>query len=64
MVDVALLAIMYVELGKQGRRELARLEAGDFFNLGFTVWVALVRVGFLMGVGGGEAATGKGRKGR
>lgn len=53
VVDVALLGTLWVVLGQQGRREVAGLEGGDWFNGGYTVWVAVIRMAFLSGVGVG-----------
>jgi hypothetical protein len=53
-VDVALLGVMYGALKQQGRLGLGMWETGDWFNAGFTIWVAVIRGAFLMGVGGGE----------
>ena len=55
-VDVALVAAMYDALKQQGRLDAAKLRSGDWFGLVFTVWVALIRLAFLLGVGGAAAA--------
>lgn len=60
-VDVSLLAIMYNVLRLQGRTEISTWHGGDWFNMLFTVWVGLIRVGFLLGVGGDEDRSGKRR---
>ncbi|KAJ8110579.1 hypothetical protein OPT61_g6618 [Boeremia exigua] len=53
-VDISLLAVLYNLLRLQGRTDVSTWHGGDWFNMLFTVWVALVRVGFLLGIGGHE----------
>lgn len=58
-VDVSLLATLYNLLRLQGRTDLSAWGGGDWFNMLFTVWVALVRVAFLMGIGGDKGVARK-----
>ncbi|KAH6639053.1 hypothetical protein C7974DRAFT_373337 [Boeremia exigua] len=51
-VDIALLVTLYELLRLQGRTDVSTWHGGEWFNLLFTVWVALIRAGFLLGVGG------------
>ena len=51
-VDVSLIATMFAGLEKQGRLDTAEWRGIEWLNLGFTVWVALIRVGFLSNLGG------------
>jgi hypothetical protein len=50
-VDLALLAIMYTLLVQQDRLDIMVWKSGDWFNFGFTVWVAVIRVAYLLEVG-------------
>ncbi|KAF1845008.1 uncharacterized protein K460DRAFT_365923 [Cucurbitaria berberidis CBS 394.84] len=59
LVDVALLATMYGALKQQGRLETTKWRGGDYFNFLFTVWVAVVRIAFLMGIGGADGGNSK-----
>jgi hypothetical protein len=61
-VDVALIATVFVSLETQGRLGLERWRGMDFVNLGFTVWVAGIRVAYLAGVGSGRQGRAKKRK--
>jgi hypothetical protein len=51
-VDLSLLGVMYALLVQQGRLDVNAWGGGEWFNIGFTVWVALIRIGYLMGIGG------------
>lgn len=51
-VDISLLATLYNLLRLQGRTDISTWHGGDWFNMLFTVWVGLIRIGFLTGVGG------------
>ena len=61
MVDIALLATMWVVLKQQSRLEIGALKGGDWFNGGFTIWVAVIRAAFLSGIGVGEESKAKRR---
>jgi hypothetical protein len=50
-VDLALLATMYALLKQQDRLDVKGWGAGDWFNAGFTLWVAAIRVAYLLEVG-------------
>jgi hypothetical protein len=58
-VDISLLATLYNLLRLQGRTDMSTWYGGDWFNMLFTVWVALIRVGFLLGIGGESDKTQK-----
>lgn len=58
-VDIALLATMYGALQQQGRSATVNWRGGDWFNMLFTVWVAVIRVAFLMGVGAEDGSSAK-----
>lgn len=51
-VDLALLATMYALLKQQDRLDVAGWRGGDWFNALFTVFVAVIRVAYLRGIGG------------
>jgi hypothetical protein len=51
-VDLALLATLYALLVQQGRLDIKMWKGGDWFNMVFTVWVALIRIAYLLGIGG------------
>ncbi|KAH8885602.1 hypothetical protein GQ53DRAFT_350775 [Thozetella sp. PMI_491] len=51
LVDVALLVILYITLGHHDRLDPATWRASDWANVLITVWVALLRSLFLMGIG-------------
>jgi hypothetical protein len=51
-VDISLLATLYNVLRLQSRTDVGAWHGGDWFNMLFTVWVALIRVAFLLEVGG------------
>ncbi|KAF9691208.1 hypothetical protein EKO04_010609 [Ascochyta lentis] len=51
-VDLALLATFYNLLRSQNRLEFRAWSGVDWVNIGFTVWVGLIRVAYLSGVGG------------
>jgi hypothetical protein len=53
-VDVSLIVVGLVNLEQQGRLSLEMWRGIDWVNILFTVWVGLIRIGFLMGVGGGN----------
>jgi hypothetical protein len=55
-VDVSLLVGGLVNLEQQGRLELSKWRGIDWVTISFTVWVGIVRVCFLMGVGKGAQA--------
>lgn len=57
VVDVAMLASLYVSLEQQDRLHLGSLRAGDLGNFFFTAWVTLIRISFLAGVGGSYETT-------
>lgn len=50
-VDLSLLATLYNLLRLQGRAEITTWHGGDWFNLLFTAWVALIRIAFLLEIG-------------
>ena len=50
-VDISLLATLYNLLRLQGRTDVGTWHGGDWFNMLFTVWVALIRIAFLLEVG-------------
>jgi hypothetical protein len=58
-VDVSLFITGLVNLQEQGRLSLDKLVGFDFMGLGFTAVVALIRAGFLLGIGGGDGARAK-----
>ncbi|KAF2626290.1 hypothetical protein BU25DRAFT_459434 [Macroventuria anomochaeta] len=60
-VDISLLATLYNLLRLQGRTDLSTWHGGDWFNMLFTVWVALIRIAFLLEIGGSEDKTKKAR---
>lgn len=51
-VDISLLATLQSHLRLQGRTDVRTWHGEDWFNMLFTAWVALIRVGFLLGIGG------------
>lgn len=51
VVNCGLLVTMWAILKSQGRLDLSEWRDRDWFNTGFTVWVALIRIAFLGGVG-------------
>lgn len=51
-VDIALIGVLYVALKQQGRLDVEKLRAIDLFGFLFTVWVALIRIAYLRGIGG------------
>ncbi len=53
-VDMSLLATLYNLLRLQDRTDVSTWHSGDWFNMLFTAWVALIRVAYLVGVGGDE----------
>ncbi|KAK7179015.1 hypothetical protein DPSP01_013157 [Paraphaeosphaeria sporulosa] len=53
VVDCALLVTLWSMLKQQNRLELAEWRGEDWFNAGFTIWVALIRFAFLGGLGVG-----------
>ncbi|KAF4997426.1 hypothetical protein FDECE_12077 [Fusarium decemcellulare] len=59
LIDIAILASMYVSLEHQGRLELATWRWQDWGNLVFTGGVAIIRSLFLAGVGVGDQGKGK-----
>lgn len=59
LVDVSLLVTMRVMLQQQGRLDMGEWRSGDWFNAGFTVWVAIIRGAFLAGFGVGDGARDK-----
>jgi|SRR5690242_1133260 len=60
-VDISLLATMYNILRLQDRTDVGAWRGGDWFNILFTVWVALIRVAYLLGVGGDNDTAKKAR---
>lgn len=59
-VDISLLIIMPLSYVRQGRAELSAWRGGEWFNMFFTLLVALIRVAYLLNIGGSESsATGK-----
>ncbi|PSN73280.1 hypothetical protein BS50DRAFT_616695 [Corynespora cassiicola Philippines] len=54
MVDLSLIVVFYVSMVKQNKTDLSKWLPGDWFNLLFTTWVALIRVAFLGGLGVSE----------
>lgn len=53
-VDFGILATLWNALRMQGRSGVGEWTGGDWGNIGFTCLVAVIRVGFLAGVGGGK----------
>lgn len=53
-VDISLLATLCNLLRLQGRTDASTWHGGDWFNIFFTVWVALIRIAFLLEIGGEE----------
>ncbi|KAJ4993427.1 hypothetical protein SVAN01_00975 [Stagonosporopsis vannaccii] len=51
-VDISLLATLFNLLKLQGRTDISTWHGGDWFNMLFTVFVALIRVAYLLNVGG------------
>lgn len=51
-VDIGLLVTMYAMLKQQGRLELKDWLSGDYANFGFTSLVAVIRIAFLLEIGG------------
>lgn len=51
LVDIAILASIYVSLEQQGRLRLGALRSTDWGNILFTALCAVVRVFFLAGIG-------------
>lgn len=51
-LDCALLAIFFNVFRLQGRLDVGTWHGRDWFNIGFTVWVGIIRAAYLMGVGG------------
>lgn len=51
VVDIAMLASLYVSLGQQGRLSLGLMRSGDWGNVAFTSLVSAVRIAFLAGFG-------------
>lgn len=59
-VDISLLATLCDLLRLQRRTEMSTSHGGsDGFNMMFTIWVAIIRDGFLLGIGGGNDKTKK-----
>lgn len=58
-VDISILVSTYDALRRQGRLEMETWRPGDWFNVLFTLWVALIRVAYLAGIGGGKGAAKK-----
>jgi disulfide bond formation protein DsbB len=50
-VDLSLIVMTLACLKQQGRSNLEDWRGIDFFNLLFTIWVAVIRVGFLACIG-------------
>ncbi|KZM28703.1 hypothetical protein ST47_g168 [Ascochyta rabiei] len=50
-VDIAILVTIYDALRLQERLDVRAWYGGDWFNVGFTVWVGLIRVAYLLGIG-------------
>jgi hypothetical protein len=63
VVDCGLLVTMWTMLKQQERLDLGDWRSGDWFNAGFTVWVALIRVAFLGGLGVGAKLEKKAKRG-
>lgn len=53
-LDLGILATLWNALRMQGRSGVGEWAGGDWGNIGFTCLVAVIRVGFLAGVGGGK----------
>lgn len=51
MIDMALLASMYVSIEQQGRLSMDKLRWQDWAALGFTAGVGVIRSFFLAGIG-------------
>ncbi|OAL53696.1 hypothetical protein IQ07DRAFT_316820 [Pyrenochaeta sp. DS3sAY3a] len=60
-VDISLMIIMPVTCARQGRGELSQWRGGEWFNMFFTLWVALIRAAYLLNIGGSESSA-KGKK--
>ncbi|KAH7323264.1 hypothetical protein B0I35DRAFT_427386 [Stachybotrys elegans] len=56
LVDISMLASLYVSLKQQDRLSLGEIRGGDWGNLFFTSLVTLIRVAFLSGVGVSDKA--------
>lgn len=56
LVDLSLIVMTFTTLKQQGRSNTDDWRTIDWFNLLFTVWVAVIRVGFLANVGGSNMA--------
>ncbi|CAO2655519.1 Nn.00g043220.m01.CDS01 [Neocucurbitaria sp. VM-36] len=61
-VDISLLVTMYFALKLQGRLETDKWRGIEWFNSLFTIWVAVVRIAFLMGVGGEDGSSANAKK--
>lgn len=61
MVDIGLIAAQQGALWQQDRLDPAKWTSGDWGNMGFTLLVAVGRVAFLMGIGGGAQETARKR---